>query len=346
MQPIDYIYPNVKNPYYIVAPPYTRTSAGVRVLHLLCHSLNRRGQTAYLLFYPALPWRKRLVAPDLLTPILTPFVVQSHFERGLSPIMVYPETVSGNPFNSPCVVRYVMNFPGLLGGDKEYDANELCYSYSQVLAKETHFPDNILFLPPTDTHIFYPEPEKNKRQGTCFYADKYKIAHKGKLFEITKDSTEITRNLPTSQSPQEIAALFRRSELFFTYENTALATEAVLCGCPTVFLPNPHLTEIIAIKELGADGMAWGAEPAEIERAKATVQRGAENYLGSYAEYWRALDRFILLTQEYAKDKNYPKPVYLPGFFYTVFCVIQDRTFWGFVKAAARKMIKVARGIF
>ncbi len=342
---IDYIYPNVKNPYYIVAPPYTRTSAGVRVLHLLCHSLNRKGHMAYLLFYPALPWRKRQVCPDLLTPILTPAIARSHFEKKQTPIMVYPETVAGNPFRSPCVVRYVMNFPGLLGGDKEYDSRELCFSYSRVLAEKTNAPGNILFLPATDTRIFNPGPTPQKRQGTCFYADKYKVAHKGKLFDITKNSVEITRNLAASQTPQEIADIFRRSELFFSYENTALATEAVLCGCPTVFLPNPHLTEIIAIKELGPEGMAWGADPAEISRAQKTVGQGAENYLKSYADYWRDLDRFIALTQEHVRNKVYHKRVYLPSFAYTIYCIIQDRSVWGFVKAAVRKLLKIARGI-
>ena len=46
-------------------------------------------------------------------------------------------------------------------------------------------------------------------------------------------------------------------------ENTALALEAVMCGCPVVFLPNPHLKEIIGQEEHGPDGFAWGDAPAE-----------------------------------------------------------------------------------
>jgi hypothetical protein len=341
-QPLATIYPDVGHPYYIVAPPYVRTSAGVRVMHLLCHSLNRRGQTAYVMLYPALPWRNDQVAPDLMTPILTPHVVRSHFRRGLTPIMVYPEVVSGNPFGGPCVVRYVLNFPGLLGGDKEYAPEELCFSYSQVLAVTTRSPDNILFLPATDTRVFYPAPEGQKRQGSCFYANKYKIAHKGALFDITKNSVEITRDLRSSQTPQEVADLFRRSEVFYVYENTALATEAVLCGCPAVFLPNPHLTEIIAAKELGPEGYAWGTDPAEIARAKETVGQGAENYLKTYAAYWRDLDRFIDMTQKHVEGKEYKIPTHLPNGFDTVRRMIRERGLWGFMKAAVRKLYKIA----
>ena len=242
------IYPTVSNPYYIVAPPYVRTSAGIRVLHLLCHSLNKKGQMAYLLMYPAMPWRSHQIGPDLMTPVLTNDIVKSHFERGLAPIMVYPETIAGNPFKSPCVVRYVLNFPGLLGGDKEYAPSELCFSYGEVLAAHTRDPKNILFIPAVDTRIFYQPREAQERKGTCFYADKYQVAHKGKLFDITKDSLEITRDKPNSQSPKEIAEIFRRSELFYVYENTALAIEAVLCGCPVVFLPNAYLTDMVCWK--------------------------------------------------------------------------------------------------
>jgi hypothetical protein len=281
-----------------VTPPYVRTSAGVRAMHLLCHSLNRRGQTAYILLYPAMPWRGDEVAPDLMTPILTPHVVRSHFERGLTPIMVYPETVTGNPFGGPCVVRYVLNFPGLLGGDKVYAPEELCFGYSKILAKETRWPDNILFLPPADTCIFDPTPEGQKRQGTCFYADKYKIVHHGVLSDITKHSVEITRN--------------------------------------------PYLTEIIALKELGAEGYARSADPAEVARAKATVAQGAKNYEACYARYWQDLDRFIALTREHAQTKAYKAPINLPSFPDTVRLIVQERGLRGFAKAAARKLYKLA----
>jgi FkbM family methyltransferase len=314
-EPGDSIYPDARHPYYIVAPPYVQSSAGIRALHLLCHSLNRSGQVARMLISPTLPWREEHVAPDLTTPLLTPHVMRTHFERGQTPIMVYPEVVSGNPFGSPCVVRYVMNFPGLLGGDKEYSREELCFGYSQVLAAKTRFPDNILFLPATDTRIFRAPIEEPNRKGSCFYADKYKVVHKGELFNITKNSVEITRGLPHSQTPQEIANLFQHSELFYTYENTALAIEAVLCGCPAVFLPNPHLTEMIAIQELGPDGFAWGTDPKEIARAKATVKQGAKNYLKSYATFWRDLDHFIALTQKHAEGKTYRTPIHLPNGF-------------------------------
>ena len=249
------------------------------------------------------------MCPGLLTPIVTQQVIDAHFCDGLTPIVVYPETIVGNPLNAPLVVRYVLNFPGLLGGDKVYPPSEIIYAYSETLGAAAGSPQNILFIPTTDTTIFYPPDVEVRRKGSCFYAAKYKIFHKGELFDITKGSEEINREGHNIQTPKEIAALFRRSEVFYTYENTALAIEAVLCGCPAVFIPNPYLTEIIGAEELGSEGYAWGTDQSEIARARATVAKGRDNYLRLYDRFWRQLDEFVSKTYEHAEKTRYSEKI-------------------------------------
>ncbi len=296
-----------RSAYYIVAPPYIRTSAGIKALHFLCHALNRAGERAYMVIEPY-PTYFSPTHPDLLTPLLAYDVVSADFERGITPIAVYPETISGNPLRTPCVVRYVMNFPGLLGGDARFTPDELCFGYSSALAEVAGNPGNVMFIPASDVDLFTPEP-RVRRRGTCYFAGKYRDFHGGELLPITADSVEITRDRPDSLTPPQIAELFRRSELFYCYENSALAIEAVLCGCPVVFLPNRHLIGVIAEKELGTDGYAWGAEPAEIARAKATVAQGRANYLRTYRNFWKQLERFVAVTQEAAKRKPYERAI-------------------------------------
>jgi hypothetical protein len=349
------IYPSPRNPYYIVAPRYVRTSAGIRALHLLCHSLNRIGQTAYILIHPYSDLEKAIL-PDLLTPVLTQSIIRHHHESGLTPIVVYPEVVAGNPFDAPCVVRYVLNFPGLLGGDKEYPASELCFGYSKVLAEAAHVPENILFIPVTDTRIFNREEEVQNREGTCFFASKYQEVHNGQLLDVTKNSVEITRDKKESPTPRQIADLFRRSELFYTYENTALATEAVLCGCPAVFLPNPYLTQLIAMSELGTDGMAWGDAPEEIARAKATVEKGVENYLKLYDAYWQQLERFVELTQKHVQGIVYETPIRVTelkirqffanaiGISFIAWRILKREGFFSLIGHSVRKIFRVLSG--
>lgn len=307
---VDWLLPKPRHPYYIVAPRYIRTSAGIKVLHLLCHALNRAGERAYLITHPYyLP--QYATHPELITPILTQATVEHDFAAGLAPIVVYPEMIRGNPFKSPFVVRYVLNFPGLLGGDSQYGEEEFCIAYSETLARSIPSSRLTLFVPASDPRTFTPVPEQ-VRHGTCFYAGKYKYHHGGELFDITRDSTEITRDRPNSPTQPQIADLFRRSELFYCYENTALAIEALLCGCPVVFLPNPYFDRVIAAEEHGWDGIAWGADPDEIARAKRTVHLARRQFLHHFDVFHDKLVEFISLTQSEAAGYKYAEPVAVP----------------------------------
>ena len=296
-----------RHAYYVVAPHYVRTSAGIKAMHILCHELNRIGERAFMIVWP-FARRYAPTHPGFDTPLLTADLVRKDYERGLTPITVYPETIPGNIFGAPFVVRYVMNFPGLLGGTRRFAAGEMLLGYSRVLAEAAGVPDNVLFIPASDTEVFTPEP-RVPRAGTCFFAGKYKYFLGGKLLPATANSTEITRDREDSQTPAQIADLFRRSEFFYCYENSALAIEAVLCECPVVFLPNRHFSRIIAEHELGRDGYAWGASAEELERARTTVVQGRANYLKSFDVFREQLRTFVAASQARAAATPYREPL-------------------------------------
>jgi len=239
------------------------------------------------------------MAFDLLTPLLTKTILERHLSNGAYPITLYNETIPGNPFHSPCAARFYGNFPGLLGGGA-VSSDELNFGYSKVLAEAIGSPDNVLFIPTVDTSIFFPSNSGEERKGTCFYAGKFKEIHYGKTFDITNDSIEITRETHI-WSPQMIARTFRASELFYVYENTLLVTEAIICGCPAVVLPNPYMTESIAKVELGEYGLAWGTSPSQIQFAKDTVHKGWQMYNQSLSLFPRHLASLIEKTQAYAE---------------------------------------------
>lgn len=299
----------LRHPYYIVAPRYIRTSAGVKVLHLLCHALNRMGERAYLIVEPYYhPYFA--INPDLITPVLTQRHIERHFEQGLTPITIYPETVAGNPYSAPFSVRYVLNYAGLLGGETTFTKIEYCISYSKAIADSLPDSHHTIFIPASDPNFF--SPGTAQREGACFYAGKFKYFHKGRTLAITDGATEITRDRPDSQTPEQIRDLFRRSELFYCYENSALAIEAILCGCPVVFLPNEHFTELIGKEELGGLGYAWGTDPIDITRAKATVAQGHQRFLTLYAEAENAIREFVAETQTAASKIPYQHMIQVP----------------------------------
>ena len=102
-------YKYYKNPYYIVAPDYTHKSSGIRILHELCSILNQFGYEAYVV--------TGKTNGDLWTPILTDETKIAHYKAKKTPIVVYPEVIKGTPLNMGAPVRYVLNYPGFIGGD-------------------------------------------------------------------------------------------------------------------------------------------------------------------------------------------------------------------------------------
>ncbi len=311
------IFPEQRHPFYIVAPEYTRVSAGIKALHYLCHALNSIGQPAFMYLSQAQynshsPYARNLTNPDWNTEILTQDTAEHHYKMGLTPIVIYPETIPGNPLGAKVVMRYVMNYPGHLGGDTEYHEDEILYGYSKKLAEAVGFPEQNLFIPVSDTSIYHPPKDIHApRKGSCFWSAKYEQHHKGKLLPITRQSTKITRYEKNSQTPREIAELFRTSEVFYTYENTALAIEAMLCGCPAVFIPNEHLTEVIGLDELGWNGFAWGTEPEALERARQTIHLGQENYYALCDQFWHQLLNMVNHCHAVAEKTAYDTPMTL-----------------------------------
>ncbi|MBV8574788.1 MAG: hypothetical protein JOZ58_07080 [Acetobacteraceae bacterium] len=289
------------SPYYVVAPAYTRLSAGTRVLHLLCHWLNRLGRNAYMLTFSRKDDLR--INPALLTPELSPSVARHHREVGRTPIVIYPEVIKGNPLRADLVVRYVLNFPGLLGGDENYAPGEMVFGYSELLAQVASVPGQALHLPAVDAAVFTDQPTV-PRAGACHYARKLREKHGAEPFGLPPRCVEILSREDGPQ-PEEIAALFRRSELFYVFENTALILEACLCGCPVVMMPNPWLGEPIADAEYGRNGIAWGNHPAEVARARETVGNMRNRFLAAIPAFFTQLERFVQATQARAAVTPY-----------------------------------------
>jgi hypothetical protein len=290
------------NPYYIVAPSYTKYSAGISVLHLLCHHLNMKGYPSFIINLKVGIEPK--TRPGLVTPILDKDTAEFHIQNKKNPIVIYPDVINGNPLNANCIVRYLLNYAGLLGGDSSFEPNDMIFSYTKKIAQDGNT-DQVLFMPISNTDIFYPLEDQPVRKGSCFYASKYKNFHKGALFDITKDSIEITRNLSNSQTTQEVADLLRKSEIFYAYEDTSLITEAILCGCPVVLIKNKFFDgETLAKHELGIEGCSKDSDPKNIEYAKQTIGIGQENFIRAVNNFWHQLDNFIKITQENSSNKS------------------------------------------
>ena len=267
MRNSDSVVPVAGNPFYIVTPQYTRISAGVTVLHLLCHYLNLAGENAFIVHYPPsqkpvrwLPHYASLqcqpeVPLGMLTPLLTQDVINAYDELELNPIVIYPE-VFDNPLNASFFGRYILNYPGKL--NTQYEEKEaFAFAYTQILAEHCSTFLNkhgkisdVLFVPTIDLSFWHLPDSSSRREGICHYIGKLTGIHNVSPEGISNNSIEIKRDIKMSR--KDIRRIFQTSEKFYCYEDSALAIEAALCGCETIFVQNKIFSGIpLASKELG-----------------------------------------------------------------------------------------------
>jgi hypothetical protein len=187
--------------YLIWSYDYDHASAGPKALHRLCHELNMAGQEAYVG-----PWTTN---PDWITPV---------HDAPLSGdwTAVYPEIVRGNPWNAPHVARWVLNTPGLLGGDPTYDASEIVFAWHSEFLSGVP----LLELPTIETDIYTDRHES--RSGEAFYI--------GKGYGEWPGAEVIT--LAMRRDRHALADLLNRVTLLHTFDDTtAMILIAALCGC-------------------------------------------------------------------------------------------------------------------
>ena len=205
-----------KIPYLIVSPPYYPSSAGVRMLHALCHYLNESGYEAYIATDVVNPeWNEKTCPLQIFSRLI--------YEG----ITIYPEIISGNPFGAKVVVRYILNHPGLLGGDKEYDPSEILFTCNgETLRQYVPSDDRILCIPLIEDYF---RDEELPRKGGCFYV--------GKGYNVPRiPKTEGMKEI-VGMDRKEVANILKTSEVLYTYDNFSLIIEeAKKCGCPIVIV--------------------------------------------------------------------------------------------------------------
>jgi len=298
-----------KYPYYIISPRYIRTSGGVRVLFRLADIINKTGGSAYIFLWPSFS-HELASSPMDIAPFLNRRIVDYHFQNGLTPIVVYPETVRASKFDPPIRVRYLLNYNELLFHNEPLEADDYILAFSQAIDEQIKIdiPRRTIFLPVSDPVFFCPPSQPVQRSGGVFYAGKFKYRFGGKTFSVTSGMPEITRDRPDSQTPEQIRSLFQQSEFFYCYEDSALALEAILCGCPTVFLPNEHFEKPLGGKELNGLGYALGGSPEQMRHAQDTVVEAREEHLRRLDEIRGQVHAFMVDTQAIAACRPYRVP--------------------------------------
>jgi len=311
------LYGGVQSPYYIYAPRWIESSAGIRALHFLCHSLNRSGQIAYLVMCEPTFNNLPRVSPNLLTPILTQEVADSHYHANLTPIVIYSETVPGNPLGATFIVRYLMNYVGALDGPTTYEENDYLLAFSQTIALDVkdrirREVNSTLFLPPIDPRGFVVNTVKENYQ--VVYAGKYRsfIGKPSKVGALR--SIEIFRDGPRMQDKNKVKNLLSKASVLYTFENSSIATEAILSGTPVCFVQTQLTQKIIAEFELGSFGVTLSDDADSIKKARSTIPDAIAVYFKSIETYFLELEKLIASTQLIAGETGYSEIIQVPTF--------------------------------
>jgi hypothetical protein len=199
--------------YIIWAYDYSHASAGPKTLHRLCHELNEAGQEAYI----GPGWATN---PEWNTPTWDGAFPSEEW------ITVYPEIVRGNPWNAPHVARWVLNRPGLLGGDREYDRSEMVFSFLGAFHDAP-----LLSLPTIELDIYTDRGEQ--RTGELYFVGK---GTKG----ATDGAAPITLEMRLDR--HALADALNKATLLRTFDDVSgMNGIAQLCGCPVLLSSGERL---------------------------------------------------------------------------------------------------------
>jgi hypothetical protein len=301
-----------RNPIYIYAPPYIEHSAGTRTLYYLCDALNRLGYLSWIVGSEEYDEGSHYTSGFLNAPMLTSAIARSHFDYGLPPIVIYPETVVGNPMNAQLVARWLLNYPGALGGPVSFAETEFCFAYSKSIARAYGREIPVVFIPPVSLSEIndYRAPDSKGGGGVVglVYAGKYRgFVGNPRLPEWAPqgDYLEIWREGPLKQKRDEVLRLVAESKVLFAFENTTLITEAVLLGTPAVLVKSDFFFELIAKEELTDYGTAWSTDANAVARAIETLPLALPAYQESLARVDGLVKNLAESIYAFAGDTDY-----------------------------------------
>jgi hypothetical protein len=277
--------------FYIYTPSWRENAAGIRVLHYLCDSLNKAGYSAYLVLHN--PFESNIQTnPLLTTPVLSQDLADLHFRNGRVPTVIYSETIPGNPLRASRVVRYLLNYPGALGGSTKFSPNELLVSYTKAI-KEFSSQESLLLFLPAIKRDELPKVKEKDPNLRLIYAGKYRAFVGPPPRVIEFPVTEIYRDGPLRQSRTEVLDLLSQASVLYLWENSSIATEAILLDTPCVFIENEFLGRIIAETELGLDGITFSNTEEGLKEARESLPLAKLRYLEAEKEFWNSLNNFI-----------------------------------------------------
>jgi hypothetical protein len=275
-------------PFVINTYDYSAGVGGIKVMHKLCDILNNNGFEAYLM--PINIRDDFYTCADYNTPLITQEILNNIEEA----IVIYPEGIHGNPLEAKNVVRWILG-PSVQKDAETYSKDDLIYYINDYYYNEfLGHKDNNLYVVEFHDDLF--KNMNYERKGSCYTIRKASpttLVH-------PKDSHFIS--FESVGDLVGLATLFNKTERFYCYDNhTFLFTQAAMCGCISIVLPDPRFSKEMWINgsRLHKYGVAYGEDDIpraietlplllkEIEKVKAEMLEGVITFTENCQKYFK-----------------------------------------------------------
>ena len=210
---------------------------------------------------------KRKITRTLLR--LFPKMLWHFFDRDKT-VVIYPEATNGNPLKAKHVVRWILNTPGVCGGDGAYETTDHIFLYHDFYTvNPSYHVQGILTAIDLKTQLAkFTNQELTTRKGGAYLVRKgfYK-----KLDQHPADFIKADEILENSNY-DEMAQFFNGIETFISYDHmTFISVQAALSGCNSVIIPdeNGEFSKEHLIQVNRINGVAYGFDDQQwVESSK------------------------------------------------------------------------------
>ena len=180
------------------------------------------------------------------------------------------------------------------------DPCDLTVAYSENIRRTIPGCKDVMFIPGSDPFWWTPK-DGPRRHNPLLYAGKYVDYHHQTPPLHLDDLIRIDRHHADAPSTEALRELLRAGARLYIFENTAVAAEAALCGCPVVVCRNWFFPELIAEHELGLDGFTFDDTPTGWAQARTTLPNFRARYEAALAAAPAAVLSFAERTQALAE---------------------------------------------
>jgi hypothetical protein len=239
--------------FLIWAPEYNNNSGGIIALHKLAQIMADLGESVSIITPKTIENSKaKTISPGQNVPL-----------TGENTMSIYPEIISGNPFGTKYVTRWLLNTPGVCGGDGKYNDTDLIYKYYNYFKA----PDESKVKGELRTYDLKLDKFINKnleRKGQCYIVKKgaNKVLDKHEVGSICIDQYI---------NDDYLIDIFNRCEYFISYDSMCFhIQQAILCGCIPIVIPDEGISrkDFFEKAPINKFGVAYGFD--DIEHAKNT----------------------------------------------------------------------------